>query len=75
MTMIDKSTYRHPMAVINVDCLFRKGQTEALCMDNILCDLDVDNIDGFKLPDMSYFSAGVVARAQAKQDEKEYKKL
>ena len=35
----------------------------------------IGNIDGSKLPDMSNFSVGVVTRAQAKQDEKAYKKL
>ena len=62
---------KHPSAVINVHCPFIKGQTEALCM----YDLVIGNIDGFKVPDMSHFSVGVVTRAQAKQEEKAYKKL
>ena len=43
-------------------------------MNSSLYDLVIGNIDGSKLPDMSYFSVCVVTRAQAKQDEKAYRK-
>ena len=75
MTLIDETIRRHPLTVINVDCPFFKGQTEALCMDDTLYDFVIGNIDGSKLPDMSHFSSGVVIRAQAKQEEKAYKKF
>ena len=38
-------------------------------MDDALNDLVIGNID-VKLPDMSHFSAGVIIRAQAKQEKK-----
>ena len=44
-------------------------------MVHTLYDLIIGNIDDSKLPDMPYFSVGVVTRAQAKQEEKAYKKL
>ena len=75
VTLIDETTQRHPFSVINVDCSFFKGQTEALCMDVTLYDLVIGNIDGSKLPDISHFTRGVVTRAQAKQVEKAYKRL
>ena len=75
VTLIDETMQRHPLAVIDVDCLFFQGQTEALCMDDTLYDLVIGNIDGSRLPDMSHFSVGVVTRAQAKQDDKTYRKL
>ena len=39
VTLIDETTQRHPLAVINVDCTFFKGQTKALCVDDTLYDL------------------------------------
>ena len=75
VTLIDETTRRHPLAVINVDCPFFKGQTEALCMDDTLYDLVIGNIDGYMLPDMSQFSVDVITRVQAKQEEKAYKKV
>ena len=66
MTLIDETTQRHHLAVINVDCPFCKGQTEALCMADTFYDLVIGNIDGFKLPDMSHFAVGVVTRVQVK---------
>ena len=47
----------------------------ALCMNNLLYDVVIGNIDGSKLPDMSHFCAAVETRSQAKQCEKEYRKL
>ena len=63
------------LAVIDVDCLFFTGKTEALCMEDTLYNLVIGNIDGSKLPDMSHFSAAAVTRSQAKQSEKAYRKL
>ena len=63
------------MAVIDVDCPFFTGKTEALCMEDTLYDLVIGNIDGSKLPDMSIFSAAAVTRSQAKQSENACRKL
>ena len=74
VTLIHESTQRYPLAMVEIDCPFFTGKTEALCMDDTLYDLVIGNIDGSKLPDMSHFSAAVVTRAQANQ-EKAYRKL
>ena len=74
VTLIDESTQRYPLAMVEIDCPFFTGKTEALCMDDTLYDLVIGNIDGSKLPDMSHFSAAAVTRAQANQ-EKAYRKL
>ena len=63
VTLIDGTTQRYPLAVIDVDCPFFTGKTEALCMEDTLYDLVIGNIDGSKLPDMS-FSAAAVTRSQ-----------
>ena len=75
VTLIDETTQRYPLAVIDVDCTFFTGKTEPLCMKDALYDLVIGNIDGSKLPDMSHFSAAAVTRSQAKQSEKAYRKL
>ena len=75
VTLIYETTQRYPLAVIDVDCPFFTGKTEALCMEDTLYDLVIGNIDGSKLPDMSHFSAAAVTRSQAKQSEKAYRKL
>ena len=75
VTLIDETTQRYPLAVIDVDCPFFTGKTEALCMEDTLYDLVIGNIDGSKLPDMSHFSAAAGTRSQAKQSEKAYRKL
>ena len=74
VTLIDESTQRHPLAMVEIDCPFFTGKTEALCMDDTLYDLVIGIIDGSKLPDMSHFSAAAVTRAQTNQ-EKAYRKL
>ena len=75
VTLIDETTQRYPLAVIDVDCPFFTGKTEALCMEDTLYDLVIGNIDGSKLPDMSHFSAAAVTRSQVKQSEKACRKL
>ena len=75
VTLIDETTQRYPLAVIDVDCPFFTGKTEALCMEDTLYDLVIGNIDGAKLPDMSHLSAVAVTRSQAKQSENAYRKL
>ena len=75
MTLIDETTQKYPLAVIDVDCPFFTGKTEALCMEDTLYDLVIGNIDGSKLPDMSHFSAAAVTRSQAKQSVNACRKL
>ena len=75
VTLINETTQRYPLALIDIDCPFFSGQTEALCMENTLYDVVIGNIDGSKLPDMSHFCAAVETRSQAKQCEKKYRKL
>ena len=58
VTLIDESTQRYPLAVIDIDRPFFTRKTEALCMADTLYDLVIGNIDGSKLPDMSLFSCG-----------------
>ena len=68
VTLIDESTQKYPLAVVEIDCPFFTGNTEALCMDDTLYDLFIGNIDGSKLPDMFRFTAAAVTRAQANQE-------
>ena len=75
VTLINKTTQRYPLALIDIGCPFFSGQTEALCMENKLYDVVIGNIDGSKLPDMSHFCAAVETSSQAKQCEKKYRKL
>ena len=75
VTLIDETTQRYPLAVIDVDCPFFTGKTEALCMEDTLYDLVIGNINRSKLPDMSHFSAAAVTRSQTKQSENACRKL
>ena len=68
VTLMDESTQRYPLAMVEIDCPFLTGKTEALCMDDTLYDLVIGHIDGSKLSDMSHFSAAPVTRAQAYQE-------
>ena len=56
VTLINETTQRFPLAMIDIDCPFFTRQTEAIGMDDTLYDLVIDNIDGSKLPDMSHFA-------------------
>ena len=47
MTLIDETIQSHLLAVIvDVDCSFSKGQTDALCISDTLYDLVIGNIGG-----------------------------
>ena len=59
-SLIDETTQRYLLAVIDIDCPFFTGKSEALYMEDTLYDLVTGNIDGSKLPDMSHFSAAAV---------------
>ena len=75
VTLIDETTQRYPLAVIDIDCPFFIGKTEALCMEDTLYELVIGNIDGANFPGMSHFSAAAVTRSQARQSEDAYRKL
>ena len=75
VTLIDETTQRYPLTVIDVDCPFFTGKTKALCMEDTQYDLVIGNIDGPKLPDMSHVSAAAVTRSQVKQSENACRKL
>ena len=75
VTLVNETTQRYPLALVDIDCPFFSGQTEALCMDNTLYDVVIGNIGGPKLPDMSHFCATVETRSKAKQCETKYRKL
>ena len=75
ITLINETIQIYQLALIDIDCPFFSGQTEALCMDNTLYDVVIGNIDGSKLKDMSHFCAAVETRSKAKQCEKKYKNL
>ena len=40
VTLIDETTQRYPLAIIDVECPFFAGKTEALCMEDTLYDRD-----------------------------------
>ena len=67
VTLIDETTQRYPLAIIDINCPFFTGKTETLCMEDTLYDLVTGNINGSKLPDMSHFSSAAVTRSLAKQ--------
>ena len=75
VTLINETSQMFPLAMIDINCPFFTGQTEAICMDDTLYDLVIGNIDGSKLPDMSHFCAAVETRSHAKEIEKKYRKL
>ena len=59
VTLIDETTQRYPLAIIDVAVRFSlKKKTEALCMKEALSDLVIGNIDGSKLPDITLFGCG-----------------
>ena len=63
VTLIDETRQKYPLAMIDIDCPFFTGKTEAVCRKDTLHDLVIGNIDGSKLPDMSHFSAAAVTRS------------
>ena len=75
VTLIDETRQKYPLAMIDIDCPFFTGKTEAVCMKDTLHDLVIGNIDGSKLPDMSHFSAAAVTRSQTRQSEMAFRKI
>ena len=75
VTLIDETRQKYPLAMIDIDCPFFTGKTEAVCMKDTLHDLVIGNIDGSKLPDMSHFSAAAVTQSQTRQSEMAFRKI
>ena len=50
-----------------------RGTTDALCIDDPAHDLVIGNIEGFKFPDMTHFSSGVVNKKRSKKSRKDRK--
>ena len=46
VTLIDEFTQRYPLAMVEIDCPFSTGKTDAFCMDDTLYDRVIGNIDG-----------------------------
>ena len=73
VTLINNYKQRCPMARINIDCPFFRGNTDALCIDDPAHDLVIGNIEGSKFPDMTHFSSGVVNKKRSKKSRKNRK--
>ena len=75
VTLINNYKQRCPVARINIDCLFFRGTTDALCIDDQAHDLVIGNIEGSKFPDITHFSSGVVNKKQARKDSRKNRKV
>ena len=75
VTLINETTQRYPLTLIDIGCPSFTVETVALCMKDTLYDLVFGNIDRSKLPDMSHFCSAVETRSQAKQCGKTYRQL
>ena len=75
VTLINNSKQRCPMARINIDCQFFRGNTDALCIDDPAHDLVIGNIEGSKFPDITHFSSGVVKNIQSRKDRRKNRKV
>ena len=75
MTLINNYNQRCPMARINIDCPFFRGNTDALCIDDPAHDLVIGNIEGSKFPDITHFSSGVVKNKQSRKDRRKNRKV
>ena len=73
VTLIYNYKQRCPVARINIDCLFFRGTTDALCIDDPAHDLVIGNIEGSKFPDITHFSSGVVNKKRSKKSRKDRK--
>ena len=73
VTLINNYNQRCPMAHINVDCPFFRGNTDALCIDDPAHDLVIGNIEGSKFPDITHFSSGVNRKKRSKKSRKHRK--
>ena len=70
VTLINNYNQRCPMALINIDCPFFRGSTDALCINDPAHDLVIGNIEGSKFPDITHFSLEVVKNKQSRKDRK-----
>ena len=71
--MVDRSTLQLPEAKVSLDTPYFKGDTIALCIENPLVDVIIDNIPGARdaqEPDINWVPIfAVQTRAQTKQSE------
>ena len=75
VTLINNYNQRCPMARINIDCPFFRGNTDVLCIDDPAHDLVIGNIEGSKFHDMNHFSSGVVKNKQSRKDRRKNRKV
>ena len=75
VTLIIDSQQKCPVALINIDCPFFRGTTDALCIDDPAHDLVIGNIEGSKFPNMTHFSSGVVKNQQSRKDRRKNRKV
>ena len=75
VTLINNYKQRCPVARINIDCPFFRGNTDALCIDDPAHDLVIGNIEGSKFPDMTHFSSGVFKNKQSRKDRRKNRKV
>lgn len=79
--LMDGTIKKCPLAKIQVDCPFYRGEVEAMVMENPIYDLVLGNAPGVsKMPDENWGKQGeniaaVVTRAQAKKSERSIKPL
>ena len=73
VTLINNYKQRCPVAHIKIDCLFFRGSTDALCIDDPAHDLVIGNIEGSKFPDITHFSSGVNRNKRSKNRRKNRK--
>ncbi len=75
--MADGSSIQAPIARVNVDTPYYKGEVQAWCIEHPLYDLIIGNIDGAREPNDPEVlkSVSVLTRNQAKQKNKPYPKL
>ena len=75
VTLINNYKPRCPVALINIDCPYFRGSTDALCIDDPAHDLVIGNIEGSKFPDMTHFSSGVNRKRHSMKDRRNNKKV
>ena len=73
VSLINNYKQRCPVARINIDCPFFRGNMDALCIDDPAHDLVIGNIEGSEFPNMTHFSSGVVNKKRSKKKRKNRK--
>ena len=76
--LIDGAKISSPVATIEIDTPYLKGEVEAWCIQNPVCDLIVGNIERARLPgepDPNWQLVQAVETRAQKKEAKTYKKL